>query len=99
MGAGAAVGTSFIEESGVGVAGKDHVAGAIHDAAVGVGGNLVEKLVDCSSIVFGGGRLSCADGTDCYNNFVVDVMAITDQTADDALDALDAGVVEGRAGV
>ena len=55
----------FIEESGVGVANKDHVDDAISDAVVGVGGNVVEKLVDRSGSVFGDGLLLCADTTEC----------------------------------
>ena len=63
MGPGAATGMSFIEESGVDVAGKDHVAGAISDAVVGVGGNVVEKLVGHSGSVFSGRRMVGADGS------------------------------------
>ena len=45
------------------MAGKDHVAGAISDAVVGVGGNVVEKLVGHSGSVFSGRRMVGADGS------------------------------------
>ena len=47
------------------MANKDHVDDAISDAVVGVGGNVVEKLVDRSGSVFGDGLLLCADTTEC----------------------------------
>ena len=71
MSAGAVAGTSFIGESIVGVAGKDHVTGAISDAVIGVGGKVVKKLVDFSGSVFSGGRLFGADDTECNEEFVV----------------------------
>ena len=76
LGAGVAEGTSFIEESGIYVAGKYHASGAISDSAVGVYGNVAEKLVDCIGSVFGGGRLLGADGNECNEKFVVEGAAI-----------------------
>ena len=46
------------------MAGKDHVTGAISDSGVGVGVNIVKKLVDRSGNVFGGGHLLGTDGTE-----------------------------------
>ena len=79
------------------MAGNDHVAGAISDAGVGVGGNVVKKLVDFRGIVFGGRLLLCANGTECKEKSVVDGTAIREHTADNALDPFDSGFVEGRA--
>ena len=41
----------------------------------------------------------CANSTECKEKSVVDGTAIREHTEDNALDPVDAGVVEGRAGV
>ena len=54
VGAGAAAGFTDVEIRGVGVAGKDHVAGAVGDAVVGVCYDVVQELEHVNVGIFCG---------------------------------------------
>jgi len=81
------------------VGGEDHVAGAEGDAVVGVGGDVVQELVDGGIGCFGGGGLFGADRAEGDEELVVDGAGEVEQGADDALDAANAVLVKGRARV
>ena len=78
---------------------KDHVAGSVGDAIVGVGRNVVQKLVDGGVCGLGGGGLFGADGGEGDEELVVHGTGIVEEDVDDALDLPDAVLVEGRAHV
>ena len=99
MGASAAAGFGFIEETGVGVASKQHVAGAVSDAVVGVGGDVVEELVNGRAGGFSGGSLLGAYGAEGDEELIVDGAAVPEEGANNALDTFDASVIEWGAGV
>jgi len=87
----------FVEVAGIGVSCQYHVACGVCGAVVGVGGDVVEELVDaCGGVMCGGGLLG-ADGAEGAKELWVDGPGIVEEGAHDALDSLDAGFGEGWA--
>ena len=66
---------------------KTHVAGVVADGGIGVGGDVVEDLVDgffcsgCCGGLFGG------DCVECDEHCAVDCSCVIEEGSDDALDA------------
>ena len=76
MGTSAAAPLGLVEVPGIGVDGKQHAAGAVCDAVVGVGGDVVQELVDGGASGLGGGSLLGADGAEGDKEFVVNSAAV-----------------------
>ena len=95
----AAASFADVKVGSVSVGGSNHLAGSIDNAIVGIGGYIVEELVDGERGGFGGGGLFGADGVHGNQELVVDSAAVEEQSANDALDASYAGFVERRTGV
>ena len=93
MGASAAAGFGFVEEAGVGVASKQHVAGAVSDAVVGVGGDIVKELVNGRVGGFSGRCLLGADGAEDHKELIVDGVAVPEEGTDNALDTFDTSII------
>ena len=89
VGASPAAGFAGIEVGGIGVGREDHVAGSVGDAIVGVGGTVVQELVDFVIGAAFGRRLFGADVTESMEEFVVYDTGVVEEGADNALDALD----------
>ena len=89
VGASAAAGFSGIEVGSIRVGREDHVAGSVGDAIIGIGGAVVQELVDFVVGAAGGGRLFGADVAESMEEFVVYGTGIVEEGADNALDALD----------
>ena len=99
VGASAAARFANVEVCGVGVAGKDHVAGAVCDAFIGVRGEVVQELkhVGVGVGVFRGRRLLLTELAQGNNDFVVDGAGVVPDGANELLDAKVAGGVKRRA--
>ena len=93
MGTSAAAGFKFIEETSVGVASKQHVTGAVSNAVVGVGGDVVEELVNGRAGGFSGRSLLGVYGAEGNEELIVDGAAVPEEGANNALDTFDAGVI------
>ena len=90
MGAITAAGTSLVEVAGIGVACKNHVTRTICDAIVWECGNIVNKLVDSVSGGLGGSRFLGENGAEGNKKFVVEHTYVSQEGANDTLDAFDA---------
>ena len=77
-------------EASVGMSAEYHVAGRICSAVVGVGGKVVEKLVDGFGSGFSGSGLMGAQGTESGKELVVNSACVVKEGANDALASLDA---------
>ena len=98
MGAGAATIFADVEIAGIGVSCKAHAAALVGDSAVGVCGDIVAKLINGGGCVFVCGSLLGADFTESDKELVVDGSSTEEEGADNALESLDASIVEGRTG-
>ena len=87
MGSCAAAGLGYVEVGGVGVSCKDHVAGTVGDAIVGIGGEVSKELEHVSVCVIGGGGLLLGELAEGYQEFVVDGLGIIADGSDELLDA------------
>ena len=72
---------------------KDHVAGTMGDAVVGVGRALVNELVEAGGGGFSVRGLLRDDLSDVMQEFVIDGAVIVEDVDDNALDAFDYIVV------
>ena len=79
------------------MAGKDHVAGPVGDAAVGVGSEVVEELEHVNVGFLCGRGLLLGKIAEGYQEFVVDCSGVVPDDDDELLDAQLASVVERRA--
>ena len=68
---------------------EDHVAGSVGDAIVGVGGTVVQELVDFVVGAAGGRRLFGVDVTESMEEIVVYGAGVVEEGTGNALDALD----------
>ena len=94
------VATTFaeVDEGGIHVGSGDHVAGLIGDAIVCIGSNIIEKLVNGQKCGFGLGCLFDANRADADHELVVHIRRIKEEGTNDALDALDTGIIEWKTG-
>ena len=94
------MGARFSEETGIRVRHQDQVACMVCGAIVGVGGHIVEHLVDCISCVFCSFGLLGSDSTECCEQFVVNCSGIVEKGSDNILEVLkNPCFIEERAGV
>lgn len=87
MGPRAAACSSFSEKAGVRMCRQDHGASLVSDAVIGVGGNIVEQLVNSGCRGFGGSGLLGADGAERGEQLVIDGPGIVEKRTNDALNA------------
>ena len=87
MGSCAAAGLEYVEVGGVGVSCKDHVAGKVGDAIVGIGGKASKELEHVSICVICGGGLLLGKLAEGYQEFFVDGSGIIVDGFDELLDA------------
>ena len=99
MGTSAASGLVNIKVGNIRVSGENHVAGPVGDAIIGVGGSIVQELIDFVVGAAGCGSLFGANVVESMEEFVVNGTGIVEQGANDALDSIDASVGQRRAGV
>jgi hypothetical protein len=76
-------------KASVGVSTEYHGTSVICGAVVGVGGQVVKKLVHSNFGGFGGGGLLGTQGAESGKEVVVDCTCIVEESADDALNSLD----------
>ena len=93
-----AAGLGYVEVSGVGVYCEYHVAGAVVDAIVGIGGEVIKELEHIYVCVVGGGELLLCDLAEGYQKFVVYISGIIADVSDKLLDAEFPGAVKRWAG-
>ena len=72
MGSCAAAGLRYVKVGSAGMSCKDHVAGAVGDAIVGIGGKVIKELEYVFVCVVGGGGLLLGELAEGYQEFVVD---------------------------
>ncbi len=84
-------------KAGIGMSAEYHVASAICGAVVGVGGQVVKKLVDGIVGGVGGSGLLGTQGAESGKELVVNCTCVVEKSADDALNSLDAFCGERRA--
>lgn len=87
MGPRAAACSSFSEKAGVGMCRQYHGASLVSDAVIGVGGNIVEQLVNSGCRGCGGRGLLGADGAERGKQLVIDGPGIVEKGTNDALNA------------
>ena len=71
-----AAGVMEIQVARIRMYGKDHDTDMVCNSVVGVGGDVVEDLVDVRVGGFGCGGLFRNNGTESNKNFVVDVLSV-----------------------
>lgn len=96
MATNAAAGLGFVEIGGIAVDVKDHVGGTESDFGVGVGGTVVEELVDGEIGVFCGFCLFVGNGAEGHQEGDVHTAGVVEDGANDLLDSSDAFFVEAR---
>jgi hypothetical protein len=84
-------------KAGAGVSAEYHVASVICGAVVRRGGQVVKKRVDGIVGGFGGGDLLGTQGAESGKEFVVNCTCLVKESADDALNSLNAFCGERRA--
>ena len=98
MGSCVAAGLGYVEVGGVGVSCKDHVTGAVGDAIVGIGGEVIKELEHVSVCVVGGGGLLLGELSEGSHEFVVDSSGTISDSFDELLDAEFSGAIKRQAG-
>ena len=83
---------AVVEIGGIG----DHVAGSIENVIIGVGGNIIEELIDGQRGCFSVGCVFGADRADGDQEIVIHRSSIKENGINDALDAFNTGVVKRR---
>jgi len=87
VGADTAASVGFVIESGVEVSTENHFACVVGGAVVGIGGAVIEEMVDCLFCGFSGVSLASGDGVEGVQNFVVNCTGIVEEGSNDASDA------------
>ena len=65
---------------------QDHISGVVSDDGVGVGGGVVEELMDFFPCVLCGGGLLCCEGPKCSEHRQIGGACIVEENANDILD-------------
>ena len=78
---------------------KDHVAGAVGDAVVGICGTVIKKMTDVWVGGFCGGGLLGAYFAEGMKKFVVYCPGIVEEGTGNASDPFNAGFVKGWSGI
>ncbi len=84
-------------KASIGVSAENHVASAICGAVVGVGGQLVKKLVHGNIGGFSGCGLLGTQGAEGGKEFVVNCTCVVEESANDTLNSFDTFCGERRA--
>ena len=75
---------------------QDHILGMLSDDGVGVGGGIVEELMDFFHCVLCGGGWLCCEGPECSEHHQIDGAFIVEENADELLDFVLSALERGR---
>jgi len=95
VGASSAASVAGVEVGGVGVCCEDHAAGAVEDAVVGIGGAVVEEMIEAGVGGCCGCSLLCAKFAEGMEKFVVHCSCVVKECTHNALNAFDAKGIKG----